>query len=34
MATRSAQIAPGQAVDLTAALQLERGRSYLVEVTG
>ena len=33
MATRSAQIPAGQATDLTAALQLERGLSYLVEVT-
>ena len=32
MATRSASIAPGAPVDITAALALEDGRSYLLEL--
>ena len=33
MATRSANIAPGSAVDLTAVLGLVSGTAYLVEIT-
>ena len=33
MATRSADIAPGSAVDITAALSLVSGKSYLIEIT-
>ena len=32
MATRSASIAPGSAVDITAVLSLEEGRAYLLEI--
>ena len=32
MATRSASIPPGAAVDITAALALEDGKSYLIEI--
>ena len=32
MATRSASVPPGAAVDITAALALEDGKSYLIEI--